>query len=449
MPIPKAQPPRIQIQAVEPMLDCGRYPLKRTVGEPVEVSATVFKDGHDALAGAMRVKAPGDKRWREVPLEPLGSDRYRGVFTVDAPGRWQFAVAAWTDRIATWQDELRRKTDAGQRDLAGELSEGAALLGRAVTVEEGLAAPVGDRHGEACSEPLEVDVDRELGRFGAWYELFPRSWGGFKGVAAVLPELAKLGFDVVYLPPIHPIGTTNRKGRNNAETAKAGDVGSPWAIGSAEGGHDAIDPSLGTWDDFDPMVAAAKEAGISLALDFAIQCSPDHPWLKEHPEWFNRRPDGTLKYAENPPKRYQDIYNVNFESEDWQGLWQALRDVVVGWVERGITVFRVDNPHTKPLPFWEWLIREVRAEHPETIFLAEAFTRPSLMTTLAKLGFSQSYTYFTWKNTKYELAEYMSELLEWQPFYRANAFVNTPDILHEYLQHGGRPAFEARLVLAA
>jgi starch synthase (maltosyl-transferring) len=449
MPIPKAQPPRIQIQAVEPMLDCGRYPLKRTVGEQVEVYATVFKDGHDTLAGAVRVKAPGATRWREVPLEPLGNDRWGGVFTVDAPGRWQFTVTAWTDRIATWQDELRRKSDAGQRDLTGELSEGAVLLGRKVTVEEALAAPAGDRHGEASSEPLEVDVDRELGRFGAWYELFPRSWGGFAGVAKVLPELAKLGFDVVYLPPIHPIGTTNRKGRNNAETAEPGDVGSPWAIGSAEGGHDAIDPSLGSWEDFDAMVAAAKKAGIALALDFAIQCSPDHPWLKEHPEWFNRRPDGTLKYAENPPKRYQDIYNVNFESEDWQGLWQALRDVVLGWVERGITVFRVDNPHTKPAPFWEWLIREVRAAHPETIFLAEAFTRPSLMTTLAKLGFSQSYTYFTWKNTKQELAEYMSQLLEWEPFYRANAFVNTPDILHEYLQHGGRPAFEARLVLAA
>jgi starch synthase (maltosyl-transferring) len=248
---------------------------------------------------------------------------------------------------------------------------------------------------------------------------------------------------------VHPIGRSNRKGRNNALQAEPGDVGSPWAIGSEEGGHDAINPELGTWADFDAMVAAARGAGIEVALDFAIQCSPDHPWLKEHPEWFNRRPDGTLKYAENPPKRYQDIYNVNFESEDWQGLWQALRDVVVGWVERGITVFRVDNPHTKPVPFWDWLIRDVRAKHPEVLFLAEAFTRPAMMTTLAKLGFAQSYTYFTWKNTKAELREFMDQLLAWQRFYRPNAFANTPDILHEYLQHGGRPAFEARLVLAA
>jgi starch synthase (maltosyl-transferring) len=253
----------------------------------------------------------------------------------------------------------------------------------------------------------------------------------------------------VYLPPVHPIGTTNRKGRNNTLQAGPSDVGSPWAIGSEEGGHDALAPELGTWDDFDALVAAAQAAGIEIALDFAIQCSPDHPWLKHRPEWFNRRPDGTLKYAENPPKRYQDIYNVNFESEDWQGLWQALLDVVLGWVDRGVTVFRVDNPHTKPAPFWEWLIGEVRAENPDVIFLAEAFTRPSMMTTLAKLGFGQSYTYFTWKNTKAELAEFMAQLLEWRRFYRPNAFVNTPDILHEYLQHGGPPAFEARLVLAA
>jgi starch synthase (maltosyl-transferring) len=358
-------------------------------------------------------------------------------------------VAAWTDRLATWQDEVRRKVEAGQEDLAGELSEGAVLLGReTLTVEEGLAAESGDRDGEVVSGALEVDVDRVLARFGSWYELFPRSWGGFMGVAAVLPELAELGFDVVYLPPVHPIGTTNRKGPNNTLDAAPGDPGSPWAIGSAEGGHDAINRELGTWAEFDAMVAAAKDAGVDLALDFAIQCSPDHPWLKEHPEWFNRRPDGTLKYAENPPKRYQDIYNVNFDSEDWRGLWQALLDVVLGWVERGISVFRVDNPHTKPVAFWEWLIAEVRRDHPDVIFLAEAFTRPSMMTTLAKLGFAQSYTYFTWKNTKAELAEYVSQLLDWSEFYRPNAFVNTPDILHEYLQVGGPPAFEARLVLA-
>jgi len=451
VPLPKTQegPPRIQIQAIEPILDCGRFPVKRTVGERVEVYATVFKDGHDVLAGVVRVRGPGQRSWSEEPLFPLGNDRWAGTFIVERPGHWELAVAVWTDRIATWQDEIRRKVEAGQEDLRGELAEGAALLGRdSLTVEDGLAVESTDRHGEVASGTLGVDVDRVLGRFGSWYELFPRSWGGFRGVAAALPRFAELGFDVVYLPPVHPIGHTNRKGRNNALVAEAGDPGSPWAIGAEEGGHDSINAELGTWDDFDAMVAAAREAGIEIALDFAIQCSPDHPWLKQHPEWFNRRPDGTLKYAENPPKRYQDIYNVNFESEDWRGLWQALLDVVVGWVERGITVFRVDNPHTKPVAFWEWLIREVRRKHPEVLFLAEAFTRPSMMTTLAKLGFAQSYTYFTWKNTKAELVEYMQEVIAWSEFYRPNAFVNTPDILHEYLQAGGPPAFEARLVLA-
>jgi starch synthase (maltosyl-transferring) len=449
VPLPKTPQPRIQIQAVEPVVDCARYPVKRTVGDRVDVYATVFKDGHDTLAGAVRVKGPGDRSWREEPLQPFGNDRWGGTFTPDRPGRWQFAVAAWTDRVATWQEEIRRKHDAGQEDLSGELAEGAALLGvDSLTVEEGLAASVPDRHGETVSQSFGVDVDRVLARFGAWYELFPRSWGGFRGVAGVLPELAQLGFDVVYLPPVHPIGRTNRKGKNNTLLAGPSDVGSPWAIGSEEGGHEAINPELGSWDDFEAMVAAAKDAGIELALDFAIQCSPDHPWLKEHPEWFNRRPDGTLKYAENPPKKYQDIYNVNFESEDWEGLWAALLDVVLFWVHRGITVFRVDNPHTKPVPFWEWLIGEVRSKHPDVIFLAEAFTRPSMMTTLAKIGFAQSYTYFTWKNSKAELAEYMQQLLAWREFYRPNAFANTPDILHEYLQHGGPPAFEARLVLA-
>jgi starch synthase (maltosyl-transferring) len=450
MPLPAKPKPRILLQSVEPLVDCGRYPVKRTVGDTVDVYATVVKDGHDTLRGALRVKGPGDRRWRSEPLALIENDRFGGRFTVDRPGRWQFALDAWIDRIATWQEEIRRKVAGGQEDLEGELAEGAALLGLdSVTVEEGLAAPAGDRHGATSSAVYEVDVDRTLARFGAWYELFPRSFGGFRGVAAALPRLAELGFDVAYLPPVHPIGHTNRKGRNNAVTAQPGDVGSPWAIGSEEGGHDAIEPSLGTWKDFDAMVTAARKAGVEIALDFAIQCSPDHPWLKEHPEWFNRRPDGTLKYAENPPKRYQDIYNVNFESEDWQGLWQALLDVVLGWVERGITVFRVDNPHTKPAPFWEWLIGEVRRDHPDVIFLAEAFTRPAMMTTLAKLGFAQSYTYFTWKNTKAELVEFVEQIRAWSSFYRPNAFVNTPDILHEYLQAGGAPAFEARLVLAA
>jgi starch synthase (maltosyl-transferring) len=450
--LPKTSDPpsRIQIQRVEPQVDGGRYPVKRTVGGRVEVTARIFRDGHDAIGAAIRTKAPGASRWAEAPLEPLGNDAWAGSFAVDRPGTWQFRVDAWVDRVASFQNELRRKIDAGQKDLASELSEGAVLLGReSLAVEDALEVAPADRAETATSATLVVDVDRALARFGSWYELFPRSWGGFEGVRALLPDFAELGFDVLYLPPIYPIGVTNRKGKNNALVAKPGDPGSPWAIGSAEGGHDAVEPTLGTVAEFELLVADAREVGIEIALDFAIQCSPDHPWLKEHPEWFHRRPDGTLKYAENPPKRYQDIYNVNFDCEDWRRLWKALRDVVLTWVERGVTVFRVDNPHTKPIAFWEWLIDEVRAEQPDTIFLAEAFTRPAMMTTLAKAGFGQSYTYFTWKNTRWELLEMMGQLLEWSPYLRPNAFANTPDILHEYLQRGGRPAFEARLVLAA
>ncbi len=451
MPLPKTSgpPPRIQVQDVSPQLDCGRYAVKRTVGDDVAVRARIFRDGHETLGAAVRFKAPGAAKWDEAPLHPVGNDWWEGRFGVDRPGHWSFKVEAWVDRVASFQEELRRKVASGQQELAGELSEGAVLLRReTVTVEDVLAAPAGDRSEKVASEVLWADVDRELARFGSWYELFPRSWGGFEGVRAQLPRFAELGFDILYLPPIHPIGHTNRKGRNNAERAQPGDVGSPWAIGSEEGGHDAIHPDLGTPEEFRRLVAEAKEHGIEVALDFAVQMSPDHPWLKEHPDWFNRRPDGTLKYAENPPKRYQDIYNVNFDSEDWRGLWQALLDVVRHWVDQGVTVFRVDNPHTKPVAFWEWLIREVRSERPEVVFLAEAFTRPALMTTLGKAGFGQSYTYFTWKNTRWELLEFMGQLLEWKEFVRPNVFANTPDILHEYLQHGGRPAFEARLVLA-
>jgi starch synthase (maltosyl-transferring) len=448
--IPKTTPPRIQIQEVAPQLDCGRYPVKRTVGDLVEVTARIFRDGHETLGATVRHRGPDATRWSETPLEPLGNDLWAGSFRVNRPGMWSFRIEAWVDRVASFQEELRRKVAAGQADLAGELSEGAVLLGdEKLTVEQALAAPAGTRSEKAWSATYEANVDPVLGRFGSWYELFPRSWGGFKGIRAQLPRFAELGVDVLYLPPIHPIGQTNRKGPNNSETAGPRDLGSPWAIGSEEGGHDAIDPSLGTEKEFRTLVGDAKELGIEIALDFAIQCSPDHPWLKEHPEWFFRRPDGTLKYAENPPKRYQDIYNVDFASEDWQGLWQALLDVVVHWVGCGVSVFRVDNPHTKPVPFWEWLIREVRREHPDVIFLSEAFTRPAPMTTLAKAGFAQSYTYFTWKNTRWELLEFLGQLLEWREFYRPNCFANTPDILHEYLQKGGRPAFEARLVLAA
>jgi starch synthase (maltosyl-transferring) len=452
MPLPKsAEPPRrILIQDVRPQVDCGRYAVKAIVGDRIAVSATIIRDGHEVLGAAVRYRKPGATRWQESPLQPVGNDRYEGELVPNGCGRWEYRVEAWVDRIASYQWEVRRKVEAGQEDLASELAEGAALLGRAtLTAEEALAVPAGDRHEKTWSETFRIDVDRERAAFGAWYELFPRSWGGFTGVEEQLPELAKLGFDVVYLPPIHPIGRTNRKGRNNAVTGARGDVGSPWAIGGEEGGHTAIHPELGRLDEFERLVARAEEFGLEIALDFAIQCSPDHPWLREHPEWFHHRPDGTLKYAENPPKKYQDIYNVNFAAEDWRALWEALRDAVLFWVARGVRVFRVDNPHTKPISFWEWLIGEVRTQAPEVVFLSEAFAPPAMMTTLAKVGFSQSYTYFTWKNTRWELTEFVQQLLSWSAFYRPNLFANTPDILHAYLQRGGRPAFEARLVLAA
>jgi starch synthase (maltosyl-transferring) len=453
MPLPQTRPPRIQIEDVWPQLDCGRHPVKRSVGDEVEVWATIFRDGHEVLDAAVLYRPPGSASWRESPMQHAEPDRWTGSFTVDGCGRWEFTIQAWVDRFESWRDELRRRVDAGQTDLASELQEGAALLKvLKLDVETALASTERDRSETTqLVSSLGVDVDRERARFGAWYELFPRSWGGFAGVEKVLPGLADLGFDVVYFPPIHPIGHTNRKGRNNTLKAVGDDPGSPWAIGAEEGGHTAVDPDLGTIKDFDRLVARAGKLGLEIALDFAIQCSPDHPWLKEHPEWFHRRPDGTLKYAENPPKRYQDIYNVNFENEDWEGLWAALRDVVLHWVGHGVKLFRVDNPHTKPLPFWEWLIEEVRAVDPEVVFLSEAFTRPAMMAALAKAGFSQSYTYFTWKNTKAELTEYMTQLTRstLPEFFRPNFFVNTPDILHEYLQRGGRPAFEARLVLAA
>ncbi len=450
---PKKRPPRIDMQRISPFLDCGRYPAKQTAGRVQEVRATIFADGHDILRAAVRYRAPGVRRWSEAPLEPLGNDRWEGSFPIGEPGRWQYALTAWIDRFASWRHELERKVAAGQADLAGELAEGAALLGvETLTVEEALEAePNLPREAELSTEPLELIVDRERASFGAWYELFPRSFGGFAGVEKVLPELAQLGFDVLYFTPIHPIGKTHRKGRNNTLTAGPDDPGSPWAIGAAEGGHEAVAPELGTMADLEHLVAAAAQHGLEIGLDLALQTSPDHPWLEQHPEWFQRRPDGTLKYAENPPKRYQDIYNLNFDSEDWQSLWQALLDLVLGWAAHGIRIFRVDNPHTKPIAFWGWLIREAQAEYPDLVFLSEAFTRPSVMATLAKAGFSQSYTYFTWRNTKAELTEYLTELTagDLPLFFRPNFFVNTPDILTDYLQTGGRPAFEARLVLAA
>jgi starch synthase (maltosyl-transferring) len=438
----------------------------------------------------VRQRAPGSSRWRETELQRIDADhdgvRWAAEFAVDQAGAWLYDVEAWTDRFGTWRDELQRKLSAGQQDLSGELSEGIvmlreiaasassrprAVIEKALTVieDEGLNQGVRcqlavgqELHGVVAKEqpradathldtPLQLEVERELACFGSWYEMFPRSWGGLKGVQAQLPALADLGFDIVYLPPIHPIGHTNRKGRDNALIAAKGDPGSPWAIGDETGGHEAVHADLGTLEDVRALTAAAGEHGLEIALDFAINCSADHPWLTEHPEWFHRRPDGTLKYAENPPKKYQDIYNVNWDSPDWRGLWDALLKVILQWVDCGVTVFRVDNPHTKPAPFWEWLIEEVHKQNRDVIFLAEAFTRRAVMRHLAKIGFTQSYTYFTWKNSRWELTEYVSELAYSgeQNYFRPNFFANTPDILHEYLQQGGAPAFVARLVLAA
>ena len=398
---------RIVISDVVPQVDCGRWPAKACVGDRVSIAATIVRDGHEPLRAVVRHRK-GRARWREEPLRFLGSDRYAGSFPVDAVGSWQFEVEAWVDRHAAWLDEHDRKVAAGQSDLAGELAEGEALFGPGSVEEwreaaDALAA--GDREGASHSAPLPVEVERERARAGAWYELFPRSWGGLRGVVDAVPALAEHGFDVLYFPPIHPIGVTNRKGRNNTESATPGDVGSPWAIGAAEGGHDSIDPALGDDGDLAALVEALRAHGMELALDLALQTSPDHPWLREHPEWFQHRPDGSLKYAENPPKRYQDIHNFDWDTKERKALWEAIRAVVLRWCEAGVTVFRVDNPHTKPVPLWEWLIAEVRKKRPETVFLSEAFTRPAMMTLLAKAGFSQSYTYFTWKNAKWELVE--------------------------------------------
>jgi len=480
----KAQPPsRIRIEHAAPTVDGGRWPVKRTVGDTVNVSADIFRDGHEVLRAVVRWRAPGEKGWQESPLTAVDAHhdgvRWEGAFTVEAPGRTQWTIQAWVDLFAGWRDELARKVAFGQPDLSGELSEGAVLIQAAADRAKGEAKRALKVTAEAIAtdpqtalapellelvervqerteateldQPLEVDVDRTLARFGSWYELFPRSWGGFKGVQKQLPRLQELGFDVLYMPPIHPIGHTSRKGRNNTLTAEPGDPGSPYAIGDETGGHDAIHPELGSDADFKALVKAANKHGIDVCLDLAINCSPDHPWLKEHPEWFFRRPDGTLKYAENPPKKYQDIYNVNFASEDWRGLWDALLAVVRHWVDRGVTVFRVDNPHTKPFAFWEWLIKEIRATNPEVIFLAEAFTRRAVMRELAKIGFAQSYTYFTWKNHRYDLSEYVAELAhtEEAEYFRPNFFPTTPDILTDYLAEGGPPAFPVRLILAA
>ncbi len=484
--------PRLVIEGLSPQLDCGRYPIKRLLGQTVDVAVNIFKDGHDLIAAHILYRPLGADEFRTAPLAyHFNEDRWYGSFKADRLGRWEYTVEAWPDRYGTFRSDLGKRLNAGQ-DVRSELLEGADILlkqsrflkGEAsrrikdaaqkladasLSLEERLRVAFADDvvetvrapllPGDATRlEPLPLNVDRAEAGFSAWYELFPRSQGKVPGkhgtfadTAARLPEIAAMGFDVIYLPPIHPIGVAHRKGRNNSVTCEPHDVGSPWAIGGKEGGHDAVHPELGTIDDFDALVKAAADFGIEIALDFALQCSPDHPWVKEHPSWFFVRPDGTLRYAENPPKKYEDIYPINFWSEDREALWNACRDLMLFWVSHGVKIFRVDNPHTKPLAFWEWAIAEVQREHPDVIFLSESFTRPNRMKSLAKLGFTQSYTYFTWKNTSWELRDYLTELTKTDmvEYYRPNFFANTPDILHEYLQHGGRPAFRIRLILAA
>ncbi len=472
---------RVVVENVRPQVDCGRFPVKRTAGETVTVTADIHADGHDVLAAVLLYRRAGDAAWSELPMRIVENDRWEGTFTVEALGRYEYTIEGWVDRFASWRHELSKKVGAGQ-DVSAELLEGAAIVESSSAEKASVLAdaniPVDARVAEALREELsavmsgqtdrsratrfdrvfEVTVDRERARFGAWYEMFPRSTGAdpsrsatFDEAQAMLPYVASMGFDVLYLPPIHPIGRAFRKGPNNSLTPGPDDPGSPWAIGSEEGGHTAIEPGLGTIEDFDRFVAAAAHHGLEVALDIAFQASPDHPYVREHPEWFRRRPDGTIKYAENPPKKYQDIYPINFESEDWQALWQELKDVFEFWIAHRVTIFRVDNPHTKPFRFWEWALGELKREHPEAIFLSEAFTRPKVMRYLAKCGFSQSYSYFTWRNTKAELTDYFTELAQTdvREYMRPNLFANTPDILHAYLQRGGRPAFQVRLVLAA
>ena len=472
---------RVVVENVLPQVDCGRFPIKRTVGETVNVTADIHADGHDMLAAVLLHRRAGDAGWSETPMTFVENDRWQGTFPVDALGEYEYTVEGWVDRFASWRHELSTKVGAGQ-DVSSELLEGAALVAAvsperadvlgdsrvapARRVAEALREDLGrlmaehpDRSRATRFEPvLRVSVDRERARFGAWYEMFPRSAGPdpsrsatFDEAQAMLPYVASMGFDVLYLPPVHPIGRAFRKGRNNSLTPQPDDPGSPWAIGSEEGGHTAIEPGLGTIDDFDRFVAAAARHGLEIALDIAFQASPDHLYVREHPEWFRRRPDGTIKYAENPPKKYQDIYPINFESEDWEGLWRELKGVFDFWIGHGVKIFRVDNPHTKPFRFWQWALAELKRDHPDTIFLSEAFTRPKVMQYLAKSGFSQSYSYFTWRNTKQELTEYFTELTQSdvREYMRPNLFANTPDILHAYLQRGGKPAFEVRLVLAA
>ncbi|MEV5094083.1 alpha-1,4-glucan--maltose-1-phosphate maltosyltransferase [Streptomyces rochei] len=483
---------RIPVRDVHPVVDHGRRPAKAVAGETFEVTASVFREGHDAVAANVVLKDPEGRPGPWTPMRELapGSDRWGAEVTPDAPGDWTYRVEAWSDPVTTWQRHARIKVPAGI-DTGLVLEEGAELYRRAaagVPKDAGRAVvlaaaetllddtlPVATRLAGALtpevdavlarhplrelvttSDPLPLLVERERALYGAWYEFFPRSegtpdrpHGTFRTAARRLPAIAAMGFDVVYLPPIHPIGTTHRKGRNNTLSAGPDDVGVPWAIGSPEGGHDAIHPALGTLDDFDHFVTEAAHLGLEVALDFALQCSPDHPWVHKHPEWFHHRPDGSIAYAENPPKKYQDIYPIAFDA-DLDGLVTETVRVLRHWMDHGVRIFRVDNPHTKPVVFWERVIGEINRADPDVVFLAEAFTRPAMMHTLAQIGFQQSYTYFTWRNTKQELTEYLTELTgDAASYMRPNFFANTPDILHAYLQHGGRPAFEVRAVLAA
>ncbi|MEX2175473.1 MAG: alpha-1,4-glucan--maltose-1-phosphate maltosyltransferase [Pirellulaceae bacterium] len=488
-PLPAGVPSRVLIEGVAPEIDGGRFPIKRAVGDAIEVQADIHTDGHEVLGAVLRYRAAAGE-WTEIAMRPLANDRWSASFVAQSAGWHEYTLLAWIDRFATWRRDLVKKAEAGQ-DVSAELLEGAEMVrqtaeragqpdgdwlrGQADRFSQGdresalaaaldpilstLAARHADRSwGVAYDHVLRLWVDRERARYGAWYELFPRSCadepgrhGTFRDVEARLPYVAAMGFDVLYLPPIHPIGRAYRKGPNNTLTAAPTDPGSPWAIGSSEGGHKAIHPELGTLADFHKLLSATKTHGLEIALDIAFQCSPDHPYVREHPEWFRRRPDGSIRYAENPPKKYQDIYPLDFECADWQCLWQELLSVVLYWAEQGVRIFRVDNPHTKPFRFWQWLIAGVQERYPDAIFLSEAFTRPKVMKFLAKSGFSQSYTYFTWRNTKWDLTEYFTELTQTdvRHYLRPNLFANTPDILPEFLQHGGPAAFQMRLILAA
>ena len=483
---------RVAIEAVTPELDGGRFPVKRVVGDVLEVAADVFCDGHDKIAAALMIRHQDEKAFSEVPLAFVINDRWAASFPLTRIGRYVYTIQGWRDLFAAWRYEVAKKHDAGL-DLSLELEEGRRLIEAAAKGAKGEAkkamqakltaiAAAGDRPGELLAamldedfgavmakhgprtnlssygKELEVVVSRTRAEFAAWYELMPRSMaddpnvhGTFRDVIEKLPYVRDMGFDVLYFTPIHPIGRVNRKGRNNTLTPAPDDPGSPYAIGATEGGHNDLHPELGSFEDFQALVEAAHDHGLELALDFAIQCAPDHPWIKEHPEWFDWRPDGTIKFAENPPKKYEDIVNVHFYREAVPAIWYELRDSVLFWVDKGVKIFRVDNPHTKPFPFWEWLIREVNDRHPDVMFLAEAFTRPKVMKRLAKLGYQQSYSYFTWRNTKYELTEYLHELTQGpaKDYMRPNFFANTPDINPVYLQTGGRAGFRVRLVLAA